>query len=29
MRLAREGVLADAYEDFYRAWMDSPAAADY
>ncbi|MVX61424.1 tRNA guanosine(34) transglycosylase Tgt [Enterorhabdus mucosicola] len=29
MRRAREAVLADAYEDFYRAWMDSPAAADY
>ena len=29
MRRAREAVLADAYEDFYRAWMASPAAADY
>ncbi|MCI8305579.1 MAG: tRNA guanosine(34) transglycosylase Tgt, partial [Enterorhabdus sp.] len=29
MRRAREAVLADAYEDFYRAWMDSPAAVDY
>ena len=26
---AREAVLADAYEDFYRAWMESPAAKDY
>ena len=29
MRRAREAVLADRYEDFYRAWMDSPAAVDY
>ncbi len=29
MRRAREAVLADAYEDFYQAWMNSPAAADY
>ena len=27
MRRAREAVLADAYEDFYRAWMDSLAQA--
>ncbi len=26
---AREAILADAYEDFYRAWMDSPACKDY
>lgn len=26
---AREAVLAGAYEEFYRAWMDSPAAEDY
>ena len=29
MRRAREAVLADAYEDFYRQWMESDAAADY
>lgn len=29
MRRAREAVLADAYEDFYAAWMASPAAKDY
>ena len=29
MRRAREAVLADAYEEFYREWMDSPAAKDY
>ncbi len=29
MRRAREAVLAGAYEEFYRAWMDSPAAVDY
>ena len=25
----REAVLADAYEEFYAAWMASPAASDY
>ena len=29
MRRAREAVLADAYEEFYAAWMASPAAKDY
>ena len=29
MRRAREAVLADAYEEFYEAWMASPAAKDY
>ena len=29
MAQAREAILADAYEDFYRAWMSSPAAVDY
>lgn len=29
MRRAREAVLADAYEEFYNAWMTSPAAKDY
>ena len=29
MRRAREAVLADAYEEFYEAWMNSPAAKDY
>jgi queuine tRNA-ribosyltransferase len=29
MRRAREAVLADAYEEFYAAWMASEAAADY
>lgn len=29
MRRAREAVLAGAYEEFYRSWMDSPAAVDY
>ena len=29
MRRAREAVLADAYEEFYQAWMNSPAAKDY
>ena len=29
MRRARAAVLAGAYEDFYRSWMDSPAAKDY
>ena len=29
MRQAREAVLADAYEEFYEAWMASPAARDY
>lgn len=29
MRRAREAVLADAYEEFYQEWMDSPAAKDY
>ena len=25
----REAVLADAYEEFYQDWMNSPAAKDY
>jgi queuine tRNA-ribosyltransferase len=29
MDRAREAVLADAYEEFYHAWMESPAANDY
>ena len=29
MRRAREAVLAGAYEEFYAAWMASPAAKDY
>ncbi len=29
MRRAREAICAGAYEDFYRAWMNSPAVADY
>lgn len=29
MRQAREAIQADAYEDFYREWMASPAAKDY
>ena len=29
MRRAREAVMADAYEEFYQAWMSSPAAKDY
>ena len=29
MRRVREAVLADAYEEFYAAWMASPAASDY
>ena len=29
MRRAREAVLAGAYEEFYREWMESPAAQDY
>lgn len=29
MRRAREAVIADAYEEFYEAWMSSPAAKDY
>lgn len=29
MRRAREAVLADSYEEFYEAWMASPAAQDY
>ena len=29
MRRAREAVVDGTYEDFYRAWMDSPAADDY
>lgn len=29
MARAREAILADAYEDFYREWMGSPAAKDY
>ncbi|MDD7369242.1 MAG: tRNA guanosine(34) transglycosylase Tgt [Berryella intestinalis] len=29
MARAREAVLADAYEDFYREWMASPGADDY
>lgn len=29
MARAREAILADAYEDFYREWMESPAAKDY
>ena len=29
MRRAREAVLADAYEDFYQEWMNSPSAKDY
>ncbi len=29
MRRAREAVLADAYEEFYQAWMASPSAKDY
>ena len=27
MRRAREAVLADAYEEFFEQWMESPAAA--
>ena len=29
MAKAREAILADAYEEFYRSWMESPAAVDY
>ncbi|MEG0071242.1 MAG: tRNA guanosine(34) transglycosylase Tgt [Raoultibacter sp.] len=29
MRRAREAVLAGEYEEFYQAWMTSPAALDY
>ncbi|WP_281702723.1 tRNA guanosine(34) transglycosylase Tgt [Cryptobacterium curtum] len=29
MRRAREAILANAYEEFYAAWMASPAAKDY
>lgn len=29
MDRAREAVLADAYEEFYQVWMNSPAAKDY
>lgn len=29
MARAREAILADAYEDFYREWMVSPGADDY
>ncbi|AJC11498.1 queuine tRNA-ribosyltransferase [Berryella intestinalis] len=29
MARAREAILADAYEDFYREWMASPGADDY
>ena len=29
MRKAREAILAGEYEDFYREWMESPAAKDY
>ena len=29
MAKAREAIVADAYEEFYRSWMDSPAANDY
>ena len=29
MARAREAVLADAYEEFYQEWMNSPAAEDY
>ncbi|MBO4364787.1 MAG: tRNA guanosine(34) transglycosylase Tgt [Eggerthellaceae bacterium] len=29
MRRARQAILADAYEEFYREWMASPAARDY
>lgn len=29
MRRAREAVLANSYEEFYGAWMASPAAKDY
>ena len=29
MRRAREAIQADAYEDFYQEWMNSPAAQDY
>ncbi len=29
MDRAREAVLADAYEEFYQDWMNSPAAKDY
>ena len=29
MARAREAVLADAYEEFYQEWMNSPAADDY
>lgn len=29
MAKAREAVLADAYEEFYQEWMNSPAAVDY
>ena len=29
MAQARAAVLAGSYEEFYRAWMDSPAANDY
>ena len=28
-RKAREAILADDFETFYRGWMDSPAANDY
>ena len=29
MRKAREAILAGVYEEFYQAWMASPAARDY
>lgn len=29
MARAREAVLADAYDEFLRSWMESPAAKDY
>ena len=29
MARAREAILADAYEEFYRSWMSSPGAKDY
>ncbi len=29
MARAREAVLADAYEEFYAAWMAGPGAKDY
>ena len=29
MRRARQAIIDGRYEAFVRAWMDSPAAADY